>query len=71
MSLLQLTGSVQCLRSSLKSLTLWTIYANFATLLSFRVFRIMDDDRNRSLDFSEFKKGMREYGLYLDPKVLL
>ena len=66
-----LTGSVQCLRSSLKSLPLWTIYANFATLLSFRVFRIMDDDRNRSLDFSEFKKGMREYGLYLDPKVLL
>nr|XP_058950380.1 calcyphosin-like protein [Pocillopora verrucosa] len=35
-----------------------------------RVFRIMDDDRNRSLDFSEFKKGMREYGLYLDPKEL-
>lgn len=35
----------------------------------FRVFRIMDDDRSRTLDFNEFKKGMKEYGLYLEPKV--
>ncbi|KAK3747591.1 hypothetical protein QZH41_015827 [Actinostola sp. cb2023] len=33
-----------------------------------RVFRIMDDDGNRSLDFSEFKKGLRDYGLILEPK---
>ena len=31
-----------------------------------RCFRIMDDDRSRSLDFQEFKKGVREYGLTLD-----
>ena len=35
----------------------------------FRVFRIMDDDKNRTLDFTEFKKGIREYGLQLEPKV--
>ena len=30
----------------------------------------MDDDKNRSLDFAEFKKGIRDYGLYLEPKVI-
>ena len=30
---------------------------------SFRSFRIMDDDRSRTLDFSEFRKGLRDYGL--------
>lgn len=35
-----------------------------------RVFKIMDDDRNRTLDFNEFKKGMRDYGLHLEPKEL-
>ena len=29
----------------------------------------MDDDQNRTLDFNEFKKGMTEYGLNLEPKV--
>lgn len=29
----------------------------------------MDDDGNRTLDFNEFKKGLRDYGLYLEPKV--
>lgn len=28
-----------------------------------RSFRIMDDDRNRTLDFVEFRKGLRDYGL--------
>ena len=35
----------------------------------FRVFRIMDDDGSRSLDFNEFKKGVREYGLFMEPQV--
>ena len=35
----------------------------------FRVFKIMDDDGNRKLDFNEFKKGLRDYGLILEPKV--
>ena len=34
-----------------------------------RVFKIMDDDGSRTLDFNEFKKGLRDYGLYLEPKV--
>ena len=29
----------------------------------------MDDDQNRTLDFNEFKKGITEYGLNLEPKV--
>jgi len=33
-----------------------------------RVFKIMDDDGNRTLDFNEFKKGLRDYGLILEPK---
>ncbi|XP_071495198.1 calcyphosin-like protein [Diadema setosum] len=33
-----------------------------------RVFRIMDDDGNRSLDFAEFSKGMRDYGVNLEKK---
>eukprot|EP00794_Sanderia_malayensis_P008018 gene8018-8877_t len=32
-----------------------------------RVFKIMDDDANRQLDFGEFKKGLRDYGLILEP----
>jgi len=35
-----------------------------------RVFKIMDDDQNRTLDFNEFKKGIRDYGLHLEPKEL-
>jgi len=31
----------------------------------------MDDDQNRTLDFNEFKKGIRDYGLHLEPKVIL
>lgn len=29
----------------------------------YRKFKIMDDDGNRSIDFKEFVKGLREYGL--------
>lgn len=28
-----------------------------------RVFRIIDDDGSKSLDISEFKKGLKDYGL--------
>ncbi|XP_072113607.1 calcyphosine-like b isoform X2 [Mobula birostris] len=31
-----------------------------------RVFRIMDDDRNRTLDFKEFAKGLNDYGVLLE-----
>eukprot|EP01147_Barroeca_monosierra_P000779 gene779-4067_t len=31
-----------------------------------RVFRIMDDNGDRKLDFHEFKKGLRDYGVFLD-----
>ncbi|XP_067885205.1 calcyphosin-like protein isoform X5 [Heterodontus francisci] len=31
-----------------------------------RVFRIMDDDNNRSLDFKEFAKGLNDYGVLME-----
>ena len=34
-----------------------------------RVFRIMDDDGSKSLDFDEFKKGLRDYGLSIEESV--
>lgn len=33
-----------------------------------RTFKIFDDDGSRSLDFNEFKKGLRDYGLHLEPE---
>jgi Ca2+-binding EF-hand superfamily protein len=33
-----------------------------------RMFRIMDDDGSRKLDFSEFGKGLADYGLSLKPE---
>jgi len=32
-----------------------------------RCFRVMDDDRSRTLDFAEFKKGMHDFGVDLEP----
>lgn len=32
-----------------------------------RVFRIMDDDGSKSLDLEEFKKGLHDYGLSVEP----
>ena len=37
--------------------------SSFSPLLTNRKFKIMDDDGNRSIDFKEFEKGLREYGL--------
>ena len=34
-----------------------------------RLFRIMDDDGSKSLDFSEFKKGIHDYGINMDDEV--
>ena len=34
-----------------------------------RVFRIMDDDGSKKLDFEEFKKGIHDYGLLLEDAV--
>ncbi|XP_041042345.1 calcyphosine-like b isoform X1 [Carcharodon carcharias] len=31
-----------------------------------RVFRIMDDDNNRTLDFKEFVKGLNDYGVLME-----
>jgi len=35
-----------------------------------RMFRIIDDDGNRSLSLAEFKKGCRDYGLELEADVV-
>jgi len=34
------------------------------------MFRIIDDDGNRSLSLAEFKKGCRDYGLELESDVV-
>ena len=34
-----------------------------------RVFRIMDDDGSKKLDFEEFKKGIHDYGLLMEDAV--
>lgn len=34
-----------------------------------RLFRIMDDDGSKSLDLTEFKKGLHDYGLTIGDKV--
>jgi len=34
------------------------------------MFRIIDDDGNRSLSIAEFKKGCRDYGLELEPDAI-
>ncbi|CAH2296496.1 calcyphosin [Pelobates cultripes] len=31
-----------------------------------RIFRIMDDDNNRTLDFKEFAKGLNDFGLMME-----
>ncbi|KAM9307067.1 calcyphosine-like b [Pholidichthys leucotaenia] len=31
-----------------------------------RIFKIMDDNKNRLLDFKEFQKGLSDYGLMID-----
>lgn len=36
----------------------------------YRMFRIIDDDGNRSLSLAEFKKGCRDYGLELESDVV-
>ncbi|XP_002156174.1 calcyphosin-like protein [Hydra vulgaris] len=33
-----------------------------------RTFKIFDDDGSRTLDFKEFSKGLRDYGLHLEPQ---
>lgn len=35
----------------------------------FRIFRIMDDDGSKNLDYQEFKKGLHDYGLSIDESV--
>ncbi|XP_070563730.1 calcyphosin-like protein [Ptychodera flava] len=32
-----------------------------------RAFRVMDDDGNRKIDYDEFKKGIRDFGVHMEP----
>ena len=35
-----------------------------------RLFRIMDDDGNKTLSFAEFKKGLNDYGVPLNTEAV-
>lgn len=43
------------------------IYKTF--YMSYRVFRIMDDNGDKQLTFAEFKKGLRDYGVIVEDVV--
>ena len=36
-----------------------------------RQFKIMDDDRSRTLSYEEFKKGVRDFGLAVSDEVCI
>lgn len=38
----------------------------FFVCIFFRVFRIMDDNNNRTLDFKEFVKGLNDYAVVME-----
>ena len=40
-----------------------------APIFIFRIFRIMDDDGSRSINFEEFQKGLSDYGVKVSDKV--
>lgn len=42
-----------------------TIHQQYS-LIFFRTFRIMDDDRSRFLDMKEFLKGLNDYGILIE-----
>lgn len=44
------------------------MYVNISCFVC-RAFRNMDDDRSRSLDYSEFKKAIFDYGLHMEEHV--
>ncbi|XP_061732297.1 calcyphosin-like protein isoform X2 [Nerophis ophidion] len=43
-----------------------TVDSKVELSLSCRVFRIMDDNQNRTLDLKEFLKGVNDYGILMD-----
>lgn len=52
-----------------KSLHLHLFFVKFFLIfvcIFFRVFRIMDDDNNRTLDFKEFMKGLNDYAVVME-----
>ena len=51
-------------------LNLWGFPIAYTVKCSFfRIFRIMDDDGSKNLDYAEFKKGIRDYGVSLEEDV--
>lgn len=48
----------------LHTYTLFFVF--FFHVVIFRVFRIMDDNNNRTLDFKEFLKGLNDYAVVME-----
>ena len=42
----------------------------YSICFCYRQFRIIDDDGSRSLDFNEFKKGVHDFGIEMEPDEL-
>lgn len=42
------------------------VLSYFFHVVIFRVFRIMDDNNNRTLDFKEFLKGLNDYAVVME-----
>ena len=47
----------------------WLCSIYIAPLFIFRVFRIMDDDGSKSINFEEFQKGLSDYGVKISGQV--
>lgn len=43
-----------------------SLFVCMCVCIFFRVFRIMDDNNNRTLDFKEFVKGLNDYAVVME-----
>ena len=46
-----------------------TLMYVLVVMSTYRIFRVMDDDGSKKLDYDEFKKGIHDYGLVMEDPV--